>query len=378
MSSSISSCIRNHHPKNKNKNKNSSSSSGGSSSAKNAGRAPLLLWWFILFVVVSTTFLIALSRQFNSSGIGDGIVDIYYYKGRTSGSGSSSIDSTIATKEATADIAKKEENDDYTEESLPSSSSPSFTIVCQLSGELGNQLSHLAHCRSIQLWLLQHERYKINTHIILRHQTNNDKKWLSSRDDILECFPRFRNSHNATPPSNVYDFNDGPANNLQYFMKRSKQQSRLLDDEYGGAGSVTGRNRGEENNDDDDYYSDGSDESDEYNYYDPKAKIKPHVLLNGINVKDDPLAVTKTLDVFKNMTKRKFMYNNNINNNNNEDDEEEDQRITIPFLYADMISQTDIFVDTHYEQIRNYLLFDYDSCCKIIPEPDETVFVSIY
>jgi hypothetical protein len=87
----------------------------------------------------------------------------------------------------------------------------SATIVVQLSGEMGNQLSKIAHGHALFLWLKR--EFGLDATIILRHQER--PKWLRARDSVQKCFPATRS----------YDFS--AANTLE-FENRSRQQSAWL------------------------------------------------------------------------------------------------------------------------------------------------------
>jgi hypothetical protein len=87
----------------------------------------------------------------------------------------------------------------------------SATIVVQLSGEMGNQLSKIAHGHALFLWLKR--EFGLEATVILRHQEK--PKWLSARENVQKCFPATRS----------YDFS--AANTLE-FQNRSRQQSAWL------------------------------------------------------------------------------------------------------------------------------------------------------
>jgi hypothetical protein len=85
------------------------------------------------------------------------------------------------------------------------------TIVVQLSGEMGNQLSKIAHGHALLLWLKR--EFRIDATIVLRHQEH--PKWVRARASVQKCFPATRS----------YDFS--AANTLE-FKNRSRQQSAWL------------------------------------------------------------------------------------------------------------------------------------------------------
>ncbi len=95
---------------------------------------------------------------------------------------------------------------------------PRATIVVQLSGEMANNLHHIAHGLGLQL--LAKEEFDIDCNIIVRHfeGANNrapKPKWKSARDNIQRCFPNL--SH--------WKFNEG---NTKDFLQKQKLQQTWL------------------------------------------------------------------------------------------------------------------------------------------------------
>lgn len=52
------------------------------------------------------------------------------------------------------------------------------------------------------------------------------------------------------------------------------------------------------------------------------------------------------------------------------------RNITLPFLLADHLALIDLWPDRFYDDYRDFFEFDYKACCKVKPDPDESVFVS--
>lgn len=92
-------------------------------------------------------------------------------------------------------------------------------------------------------------------------------------------------------------------------------------------------------------------------------------LLNGINRRENRGLIEQALQEFSNKT---AMAMQSLSSEN------ENHTITIPFLHANEMLLTDLYVDKFADDLRQYLQFDYDSCCKLRPDPDESVFVSYY
>jgi hypothetical protein len=65
-----------------------------------------------------------------------------------------------------------------------------ITVIVELRGELGNHLSVLANARITQLIA---QRHYPHIHIQLIGQHQSDPKWVLARDDLVRCFPNFRN-----------------------------------------------------------------------------------------------------------------------------------------------------------------------------------------
>jgi hypothetical protein len=85
------------------------------------------------------------------------------------------------------------------------------TIVVQLSGEMGNNLSKIAHGHALSLWLKR--EFGLEATVILRHQTH--PKWVRARQSVQKCFPVTRS----------YNFS---AANTPEFDNSYRQQSAWL------------------------------------------------------------------------------------------------------------------------------------------------------
>jgi hypothetical protein len=179
---------------------------------------------------------------------------------------------------------------------------PPATIVVELSGEMGNHLSKLAHGFGLSLWLQR--EYGVQTKIVLRHQEK--PKWLTARDALQQCFP----------VSRTWDFQQG--NTAEIDLQRVRQTEWL------------------------------------------------GTWLDGINgVKGfEEAQVDSTLQLFATLLA-----------NNHSRAEGPSSNVSSPFLYSQSFVTNDIFMDRYYDEYRRIFQFD-TACCKILPEPDESVFVS--
>jgi hypothetical protein len=60
-----------------------------------------------------------------------------------------------------------------------------ITIIVQVSGELANNLHHIAHGLGLKYWAF--DEYGISSNVIVHHGQN--KKWIKAKQDIDQCFP---------------------------------------------------------------------------------------------------------------------------------------------------------------------------------------------
>jgi len=90
-------------------------------------------------------------------------------------------------------------------------STNNISIVVQLSGELGNQLSKLAYGICLKWYAKQF--HNISTHLVLRAQSH--AKWYNAKEDTQACFPLTR----------AMDFQQG--NTIQ-FQQQQEQQKEWL------------------------------------------------------------------------------------------------------------------------------------------------------
>jgi hypothetical protein len=77
---------------------------------------------------------------------------------------------------------------------------PPISIVCQLAGEMGNQLSRYAYALGLQLELGS----QMPSAIILRHQERGSK-WLVAKKDLQTCFSFFRMLNFSQANSALYE-----------------------------------------------------------------------------------------------------------------------------------------------------------------------------
>jgi hypothetical protein len=184
-------------------------------------------------------------------------------------------------------------------------------IVVDLTGELGNQLHHLAHGRAIQSMLLQ--QYGIASRIIPRRVSNGDK-YMKTQRELKQCFPNLRKL-------NFYGPGTAPKQ-----KELDRAQQAWLGEE---AASRLVLHRGSGYN----TTLQGLDALIEILRDDKYQATKPNVL-------SPPISSTS---------------------------------ISLPFLHTESMSNRD-FMDRMYDDYRDYFRFDDEACCADLPAPTESVF----
>ena len=201
---------------------------------------------------------------------------------------------------------------------LPMIVAQNISIVVQLSGELGNQLSKIAYGKALQF--LIRDTYNISTTLILRAQERGSK-WLYAMKDVKAICPNTRSM----------DFRQ--ANNAEFSNLQQVQLDWLGND---AAGNLHMQ---------DCLSSDCVHPSIQY-LYDSLQRARDH----------PPPTQKRKNDTTTNTT----------------------SAISIPHIYADSFLLSDSFLmDRYYQEIKEFFTFD-DKVCAEIPQPNETVLVSIF
>jgi hypothetical protein len=184
------------------------------------------------------------------------------------------------------------------------------TLVVRLSGELGNQLAHLA--RGLGTQILAEREVGLNLNLVMKQQMTKGKlsgKGPSSKIILDRCFPYFRR----------YDFRVG---NSQEYDRRVLQQKNW---------SLAATIR--------------------------VAYVDRSPLLSEVR---QALEQVKALSSLTQEDKPTVPGNASI---------------LVPFVETSSMNANP-FLDKYYDELRQYLFFDDTACCKLLPDPDETVFVS--
>lgn len=184
------------------------------------------------------------------------------------------------------------------------------TIVVQLSGEMANNLHHIAHGLGLQI--MAKEEYDIDCNLILRHHEgpNNRSprpKWKSARDNIQQCFPKL----------STWDFAQG--NNNVFLDQQKLQQSWLR----GKSDHLFG-------------------------------------LVNSQNISE----IRRGLE---------FLSEDILKDPDRPWVDEKKSVLRMPYLYLETLDILPI-IDSYYDQIRELLVFNNTACCARIPESQDSVF----
>ena len=201
------------------------------------------------------------------------------------------------------------------------------SIVIQLSGEMGNNLSKIAMGRAIQLMALK--EFELQTNLILRHQEDN-QKWKLAKRDITKCFPNLRK------------MNFEAANSAKFEEKLMEQN--LL---YGNQ-NVTKLKLIESGND--------------------------TAFVTGNREKS-----TTSSDVLK-LLSELVQYGGQGGKPDNHPQEDtvtsemnNDQMIHLPFLFVDSMINMEL-MDKYRDDFIEFFQFNDQKCCLELPQPNESVF----
>jgi hypothetical protein len=186
------------------------------------------------------------------------------------------------------------------------------TIVIQLSGELANNLQHMAHGIGLQQWAL--EKYGVDCNIVLRHDVGANTrapkpKWKTARHEIQQCFPKLAE----------WDFTLG--NKKELFTRRQRLQQQWLGKER--SDYVTG-------------------------------------LVNSYHVTD----IERGLE---------FLATEILTDPDRPLVEDAASPIRLPYLFSESLDAFPM-MDKYYSQIKRIMEFNDTACCAQIPSPQDTVF----
>ena len=213
-------------------------------------------------------------------------------------------------------------------EDLMDDSKNALSIVCQLSGEFGNNIGKFVHAYVLWLKLTRaaattkqgsNTTEQFTYRIILRHQLH--PKWVRGRDDAQLCFPTSLGR---------FDFTLG--NGPDFDVLKAEQ-----------------------------------------------TKLQWMELFAGVNLSSEH--VQGALENFTRIAAAKRQQDR-VNSNHQDRHISEgltETSISLPFLWSETLVYHPTFVefvDEYYHEIRGLLRFDEQACCALKPFPDESVFVS--
>jgi len=190
---------------------------------------------------------------------------------------------------------------------------PPPTIIIQLSGEMANNFAFFMQGYAVFLYLK--EKHNITARIVLRHQdSRNGSKWRHTAKTIHQCLPTFRN----------YSFTEG--HQLAPEPQQLIQQSKELLSQGVDFRAISG--------------------------------------LGGISHNDT--SFKQSLDKFMEYYAQHASPWSNTTTD-----------IYRPAIYAKkMAAFHNYYLNQYYSEFREVLQWD-SSCCVQVPDPDESVFVSI-
>jgi hypothetical protein len=188
----------------------------------------------------------------------------------------------------------------------------SIPIIVDLTGELGNQLHHLAHGRAIQSMLWQ-QYGGIASHIIPRRVSNGDK-YMKTQRQLKQCFPNLR-------PLTFY----GPGTST------APKQTELDRAQQAWLGTEA---------------------------------AAPLVLHRGSGYNETLQGLDALMEILRDdntvLQATKPILSSSI--------------ISLPFLHTKSMTNRD-FMDRMYDDYRDYFRFDDEACCADdLPDPNESVF----
>jgi hypothetical protein len=185
------------------------------------------------------------------------------------------------------------------------------TILIQLSGEMANNLHHIAHGYSLKL--MAKEEFDIDCNLVLRHHEGPNNrapkpKWKSARDNIQQCFPKLSD----------WNFEEGNHNNI--FLERRNLQLSWLQEKHDQLyGLVNSRHLSE--------------------------------IRQGLKVLSEEVLTDAD---------RPWI-------------DEAKSAIRVPYLYLESLDVLPM-IDHYFDHLRELLVFNDKACCARLPESTESVF----
>lgn len=218
--------------------------------------------------------------------------------------------SPLSEQSEEAIITSPQIEEDEKEKSA-SSAEYKATIVVALSGEMANNLMHIAHGIGLQHWAK--DEFGIDCNIVLRHHVGPNNraprpKWKSARDAIRQCFPKLAD----------WEFAEG--NTPMFQQQHDKQLQWLGQEKYD---YITG-------------------------------------LINANNASE----IHRGLE---------YLHTRILQDPLRPHEEESSSSIRLPYLYSETLDVFPV-IDKYYAEIKEAFAFDDTTCCDLIPSPEEYTF----
>jgi hypothetical protein len=289
---------------------------------------------------------------------------------------------TVPSPAAGAAASAEDDDDDP-----PSSSSPepstsnvsvpappplNVTVLCHMSGEMGNHLDIYAHCHIVRK-MLSASLASASTlypgggavQVVVRHATFDE--WDDPVLQLRQCFPHFRQVDFEAGNDEMYD------RALLFQLLQEKRQRHRGEEEEDGT-------REHEHNEEDDEEEEvrlGADQLVRNAFVTMATRHEPATVQNELDAfvlrlreSDPPLLLSSSRST-------------NSTHAGAAADEEQSTRAPaatihpLSVLYVQWLFSVDAFVDQFIEELRTLYSFLHNStdCCRSVPDPDETVFV---
>ena len=236
-----------------------------------------------------------------------------------------------------------------------------ISIIVDLTGEMGNNLHHIAHARGIQLVALM--EYNISTTLVLRQAGTQVKGKTTSRY-LKQCFPNLRS---------IVD--DSETFNAELFNIRQHQQQDGLDEGGGATTSATTTNSnssrlsmpsGQTLEDVHDALQYIREILLQFQNYYRKQEQEEHAQVQpNTTTSLSPFSLfAQTAAKINHENYLQYYSTTNTNTNT---------VISLPFLHVKSMCNRQ-FIDLFYEDYIEFFKFDNIACCNERPYRDESVF----
>ena len=238
-------------------------------------------------------------------------------------------DNNVASPTATSDVQQPTQQEPHQRRGRRK-----ISLVVRMKGEMANLLSHLVFAKGIQLWVEDDYGHNLTLELIGERQSGT--KWKGAVKDLQACFPHLR----------PIEFQGGRWDN-DFQIRKEQQRQWVGDENHRGKLLI---DRGDSDC--------GSEEM--FCLY-------------------DQLAFLQSLLLQQEQGKYNHVVDNNITQQSPQRDDEakSNNRYSLPFLVTNRLASFDVLVDQYFDEIKEWLSFDYGSCCSSVqPSPDEIVLVS--